>query len=102
MTYNNFHPTWTSLQDTICPCEIVNILKLTGFFLLLVAYLENLKFQEEYLINWIACFPFSKSEQKSTRTIFEQSYIILPDYLSVAMLVQVAVALVVVANLRRI
>ena len=34
--------------------------------------------------------------------LFEQSYIIFPDYLSVAMLVQVAVALVVVANLRRI
>ena len=67
-----------------------------------MAYLENLKFQEEYHINWIAYFQFTKSEQKSTRTLFEQSYMILPDYLSVAVLVQVAVALVVVANLRRI
>ena len=32
MTYNNFHPTWISKQDTICPCEIINILKLIGIF----------------------------------------------------------------------
>ena len=60
--HNNFCPTWTSKQDTICPREIINILKLLRLFLTASPRGPIPIFSHHHFISAISC-SVSKSSQ---------------------------------------